>query len=225
VIVNELHTLLQNADIHAPYILVGQSFGGLLVRLYTHTYPDEAAGLVLVDSYHYTQMEQYPKVHGKGNLLLPLSLKALEFWIASGVPAYEPSLMPVLDLAKLPPSELETYRRLSTADPKSAKEAGAELAFLEKSGEQEKNADITSVGNIPLIVLSHGYLEPRPLDPIGAEHHQEYETFWRADQQTLASLSPQGQLIIATKSGHYIQLDQPDLVIHAIEQVLSKVKQ
>ena len=223
VMVEELHTLLRNANIHAPYVLVGHSFGGLLLRLYTHTYPDEVVGLVLVDSFHYTQMEKYPKVHGKNNRLIPLSLTALELWIASGIPASNPSLVPVLDLGKLPSEEVETYRELTAADSKSTKEAEAELVSLEESSQQEKNANIKSVGDIPLIVLSHGYLEPRLLDPIGAEHHQEYETFWRADQKKLASLSPQGQLVIATKSGHYIQLDEPILVIDAIEHVLAVV--
>jgi pimeloyl-ACP methyl ester carboxylesterase len=88
---------------------------------------------------------------------------------------------------------------------------------------QEKSANITTFGNIPLIVLSHGYLEPRLLDPIGKEHYGEYEIFWRADQAELASLTSHSHLVIASKSGHYIQLDQPDLVIRAIEKILAEV--
>jgi pimeloyl-ACP methyl ester carboxylesterase len=42
-IVEELHTLLQNADIHSPYILVGHSFGGINVRLYERKFPDDVA--------------------------------------------------------------------------------------------------------------------------------------------------------------------------------------
>ncbi len=51
-IVAELHTLLIGAGIPGPYILVGQSFGGLNVRLYAYTYPQEVAGMVLVDASH-----------------------------------------------------------------------------------------------------------------------------------------------------------------------------
>lgn len=45
----ELHTLLEKANVRPPYVLVGQSIGGLLVRLYTRQYAQEVAGLVLVD--------------------------------------------------------------------------------------------------------------------------------------------------------------------------------
>jgi pimeloyl-ACP methyl ester carboxylesterase len=47
--VRELHTLLTKADIPAPYVLVGHSFGGNVALLYTATYPDAIVGLVLVD--------------------------------------------------------------------------------------------------------------------------------------------------------------------------------
>ena len=44
--------MLTAAETPAPYVLAGHSFGGLIVRLYACTYPDEVAGLVLVDSAH-----------------------------------------------------------------------------------------------------------------------------------------------------------------------------
>lgn len=47
--VRELHTLLMNADIADPYVLVGHSHGGNVTQLYAATYPDEIVGLVLVD--------------------------------------------------------------------------------------------------------------------------------------------------------------------------------
>lgn len=52
VIVHELHALLNAAHIPGPYVLVGHAIGGLFVRLYAYTYPDEVAGLVLVDPSH-----------------------------------------------------------------------------------------------------------------------------------------------------------------------------
>ena len=51
-IAGELHTLLGNAGIDGPYVLVGHSFGGLYVRMYDDLYPNEVEGMVLVDSSH-----------------------------------------------------------------------------------------------------------------------------------------------------------------------------
>jgi pimeloyl-ACP methyl ester carboxylesterase len=50
--VNDLHVLLQRAHIPGPYLLVGHSFGGLIVRLYAAHYPQEVVGLVLLDVPH-----------------------------------------------------------------------------------------------------------------------------------------------------------------------------
>jgi pimeloyl-ACP methyl ester carboxylesterase len=49
-ITGELHTLLSKADIEGPYVLVGHSFGGMYMQTYAARYPDEVAGVALVDS-------------------------------------------------------------------------------------------------------------------------------------------------------------------------------
>jgi pimeloyl-ACP methyl ester carboxylesterase len=49
--VSDLHALLQAAGVRGPYVLAGHSLGGLFVRLYASTYPEDVAGLVLVDPY------------------------------------------------------------------------------------------------------------------------------------------------------------------------------
>ena len=53
--VADLRALLHNASIQAPYILVGNSVGGMNARLYAHRHPEEVAGLVLVDGSHQDQ--------------------------------------------------------------------------------------------------------------------------------------------------------------------------
>ena len=47
--VGEVHTALKNAGIKRPYVFVGHSLGGLVARLYESQFPDEVAGLVIVD--------------------------------------------------------------------------------------------------------------------------------------------------------------------------------
>jgi|SRR5208337_2143714 pimeloyl-ACP methyl ester carboxylesterase len=56
-IVEELRTLLKKNGLEPPYVLVGHSFGGLLMQLFARRYPDEVRGLVLVDSTHPAQFK------------------------------------------------------------------------------------------------------------------------------------------------------------------------
>ena len=56
-IVDELRVLLRSNGIAPPYVLVGHSLGGLYMQLYARRYPDEVAGLVLVDSTHPEQLK------------------------------------------------------------------------------------------------------------------------------------------------------------------------
>jgi pimeloyl-ACP methyl ester carboxylesterase len=57
----ELHTLLTNAGIEGPYVLVGHSYGGLYARMYAARYSEEVAGVVLVDSSHPEQFTRSPE--------------------------------------------------------------------------------------------------------------------------------------------------------------------
>ena len=67
----EPHTLLQRAGIKGPFVLVGHSLGGLYVRLYASQYPEDVAGVVLVDSVH---EDQYADVQKAGKRIMQLKL-------------------------------------------------------------------------------------------------------------------------------------------------------
>ena len=70
VIAQELHALLQAAQVPPPYVLVGHSMGGYDVRLYASLYRDEIAGMVLVDASHPDQETRFPpRVEGHGGKL------------------------------------------------------------------------------------------------------------------------------------------------------------
>jgi len=59
-IATELHALLAKAEIKKPYILVGASFGGHTARLFARRYPDEVAGIILLDARHETLNSRMP---------------------------------------------------------------------------------------------------------------------------------------------------------------------
>jgi hypothetical protein len=68
-VAKDLRALLEKADISPPYVLAGQSLGGMNARMFTHLYPETVAGVVLVDSSHPDEYSELAKV-----LPLPLPL-------------------------------------------------------------------------------------------------------------------------------------------------------
>ena len=58
VIAAELHALLTAAEVPPPYVLVGHSFGGLTIRAYAASHPEDVAGLVFVDPAHPEEWQQ-----------------------------------------------------------------------------------------------------------------------------------------------------------------------
>ena len=63
--INELKLLLEKENILPPYILVGHSLGGLIIRYYTHQFPEEVVGLVFIDCIHEDWFEYFRTTHSK----------------------------------------------------------------------------------------------------------------------------------------------------------------
>jgi pimeloyl-ACP methyl ester carboxylesterase len=70
-----LHALLQAAGVPAPYVLVGHSFGGLYVRTYADLYPDEVAGMALIEPTNPTIFQ----VQGKPDVMPGAEPMLMEF--------------------------------------------------------------------------------------------------------------------------------------------------
>jgi pimeloyl-ACP methyl ester carboxylesterase len=200
--VTELHTLLARAGIAGPYVLVGHSYGGLIMQLYTYTYPQQVAGLVLVESVHADQF-RYPELRaGALPPICPLaSFGILRFmgllgFLNGSVAEYPPTVQPVVKAQGYQTRFCQTLSDESAAEEESLAQVRAARH---------------SLGHLPLVVLTRGIP--------GSDAQGERD--WQALQRDLAGLSSDSVHIIATRSGHQIQLDQPELVIAAIKQVLT----
>ncbi len=221
IVVDELHTLLKNASIEGPYIMVGHSTGGMLVRLYAHSYPSEVAGMVLVDAQHEEQFSRLSpaiqqtmkSMFAQGNQTLPL----YQVVINTGIGALVPAVGAMSDNPQLPSPAREAFSAIALSSSKYIEAKTAEEDVIFDSSAVVSAAHITSLGNIPLIVLYRG-IDDSPMPGLTPEENKQR---WLGLQTELAALSPQGKLVLADKSGHHIQLDQPNLVIDAIEQVLT----
>jgi hypothetical protein len=121
--------------------------------------------------------------------------------------------------SRLPPEAAETARALKV----SGNGIGTGAAELENLA-SGRTLPVTTLGDIPLIVLSASHRDPDTV-PSGAgitpEVLQEYDQTSEHLQLELTALSTHSKRIVAEGSGHYIQLDRPDLVIHAIDELLA----
>jgi pimeloyl-ACP methyl ester carboxylesterase len=222
-IADELHALLVKAEITAPYILVGASFGGHPVRLFAESYPGEVAGVVLLDARHESIGAKMPPAwqqlerSGKGMyqfMRLASQLGALK---VLGKLMGEKALPPAAKI--LPPEVLPMYLEIGF-QPKCWQTSLDELAASTESDQQAAAAG--DLGHLPLTVIRHGL--PDMFSSMPAGQGQQAEQTWQELQAELADLSSNSRLLVAEKSGHGIQIDQPGLVVEAIRQMVEQVR-
>lgn len=222
VVVEELNTLLTEAGIAQPYVLVGHSLGGLYVRLYAHVFPGEVAGLVLVDAAHTEQQRRAPEAYRNWEeefqAQTAQQMAVGRLLSASGLMALDPTTVP--SDPNLPPDTDETFRAVIAANPAYFSAVRAVYPNLDQIFEEVRMAG-GDLGDLPLVVIARGEaLEADPAIGLTPELAAQYEPVWRQLQAELAELSTRGELVIAEESGHNIQLEQPGVVAEAIREVM-----
>jgi pimeloyl-ACP methyl ester carboxylesterase len=223
----ELHTALQNAEITPPYILVGQSFGGFLVRAFARYYPKEVVGMVLVEAVHEnmrimigdkpTRIREFATARAepapqsffkpvKSSLKKPLTLDSSIFFPMNKLPER-------IQKMQIWAQSQESYRAASDSEMSWSPEDVARL--YQHAGEPSYR-----LGNIPLIVLTRGKggYDGRK-DSLALETERLYF------QKELSELSTNSKHIIDENSGHNIHLEDPGTVINAIKEVFTAVKE
>lgn len=226
----ELHTALRNAGIKGPYIMVGQSFGGFLVRIFARYYSKEVVGLVLVDAPNENEKiivnNQAIRIRemAKGRIA-PGIQNITQKNIDTALPkennpvASNTSIEPPLDRLSPEDQKMQIWAQTQF---NYFKAASSEMDWSpEDVADTYKNKGRPGymLGNIPLIVISKGNGSYSGLPDSAELERQRLEL-----QNELTHLSTNSKHIIDRNSGHNIHLEDPGTVINAIQQVLRAYK-
>jgi pimeloyl-ACP methyl ester carboxylesterase len=207
--VSEVHTALKNAGIKEPYVLVGHSLGALVARLYAGRYPDEVAGMVFVD--HAMDIPE-------GMLMLP-------------PPPNDAKVPP-----RLPPPMLSTPSGGGPvslgieSDPNFSKLSAQdrELHLWAMTQTRNQNALQSNHEMMPQCVAEADAIAREHSHALGDKPLVDITTVDSARatelQIKLLSLSQNSKQVIAEKSGHFIIIDRPDVVVDAVSQVVRSVR-
>jgi pimeloyl-ACP methyl ester carboxylesterase len=206
-IARDLHTLLHNAGIAGPYVLVGHSVGGKNVRMFAMQYPDEVAGMVLVDA----RSESVDS---------PTAAAAAP--VAQQVTGSEWSLYGALRRVGL----VRLIGASQWGPPTMSLQTRTELALLATG---QRGLDATAAESLAMTadnaqLQAAPPLGDRPLIVLAADDTIATLPGWAEAQQQQAALSTNGRLIVVAGSSHYIQLDQPAVVIDAVRQVVEQAR-
>ena len=212
-IAQELHALLQTANLQGPLVLVGASRGGLYIRDFASHFPTQVAGLVFVDSSTPLQQDDpvYKAVNGRKqvsrwDLLLNQGIFVLGL----------PRLFGACDSSFPNLGRKDAMLRAASECHQSFDTDTREQDALEASGKETIH---TSFRRTPILVISHdAATELREGMPPALESVTER---WQENMTTLSSC---GHRVIALGSGHRITDSRPQVVAQALSTFISKLR-
>jgi pimeloyl-ACP methyl ester carboxylesterase len=219
-IARELHTLLGKAGIDGPYVLVGQSFGGLYVRMYADQYPKEVAGMVLVDSSHPEMWDRMPPEVAAKLKPPAWQVGAMTFLTGLGVSRLTGGDMAACGLPAQQCKEEQAYLRSTRYRITWGQEMLA-------PGRDAQVRAARSMGNKPLVVVSAGDHGRDLVAGVSPAALNQFERTWRNLQSELAVLSTDSIHIVVERAGHStLQSDRQHARVtsEAIEQVIVAVR-
>jgi len=224
----DLHEALAKLGEHGPFVMVGHSYGGPLVRNFTAVYRDDVAGMVQVDA---AFEGERVGIGGGKTIRLGEGAKGVgipaphEQMGDSDKPALPTDPLPdelkKLDamFAPLPAQEqamqLWAQQQLAVYDAQNGETQWSEETFAKWLAASQAG----SLGSIPLVVLSRANGGYSDADVPAVQLERER----KAGQAMLVKLSTNSRQIVID-SGHNMNLEAPDAVAAAIREVVDAVR-
>ena len=224
--VEELHTLLERAAIPPPYVLVGHSFGGLTMPLFAARYPQETAGVVLVDpvapaewnppsEQDRRRAEIGATVSRRAALLCRIGvIRFVAFLLTSGATKFAGRLVRLI--SREAPAESGSvsspwFWNLPAEERKMAAVFWVQEKFCRTIASQLENLPGSAVR-----VAELGEFCSKPVVILSAKSTPAKR---REQHVAIAQRLPQGRYVLAEESTHWIMQDQPELVLDAVHEV------
>ncbi|HWQ85445.1 alpha/beta hydrolase [Brevundimonas sp.] len=231
-VTDDLRALLSAEHIEGPVIIVGHSVGGFYATVYASRFPEDVAGLVLVDpGFSGQQKWQTPDdleigvpnmMRGEDNLLS--CARAARSGELTRENLRDRGCFPVAE--DLPAGEKAYLLHAVTGPAWYEAEHSQSVNFFSRDdalslSQAQGDAVRRSFGDMPLEVLS---AENPPFTSRSADRNQVAGEHWRNGHRQLAERSSRGHWRIVGGAGHFVQLDQPDAVIEAIRTVIVETR-
>ena len=223
-LVRDLNRLLLAARIPPPYVLVGHSFGGMNIKLFAETYPAQVAGLVFVDPSHEDLAARAwalsPERAAAGLRYYALMQSCLDAKPEDFVPG-----APLTEACATPPNAERLSPEIHAME--AARDARYDVRYAWTSEQfnvwtasaDQLRAARRPLGDMPIVVLTHEPLLPRDGE---TREMTDAQNALRTELHTqIARMSTRGSIRTVHDSGHHFQLDQPQEVIAAVDEVLA----
>ena len=224
-VVKELRAMLQAAGIAPPYLLVGHSFGGLVVRYFAAEYPDEVVGALLVDAMRTNEWppvdESQRKVLDRGVQLtqwgIPIAyfglarLTTMSFFCRSGK---------FTNLFTRVTGGHNVLERL-TSELNKIPKAVWPIVAAHWSSPAFFRGMTAHIQGVPGTVMEMLHATPIVGKPVVLLTPGLPKAISDAD---LRKIGPDAKQLIAENSGHWVHLDEPELVIEQIRQIMTDVR-
>ena len=208
----DLHILLEKLDLPKPYILVGHSLAGLTLRSFVDKYPQNIAGVVLLDPSHPDVLDNYPPKTRKKYTTIPpkwlltilLNVGVVRLTFLKLIDKFAPNALA---------SEKENFKEAVDQIHKGFEAYREEFTNWEKLSNETKGIEFT---NLPIVVL--GAIKPTFDTP---EDHDGVRVMNEFHLKTVER-SLKGKYI-AVDCPHTIQFEKPDLVVEVVEELAKEV--